>query len=136
SSATALADAESENDMGTTPARKSPQAAPTSRDAPSSSPTLALERTDGTDDEPDAYPGDTGRHYRGREAPIATAPPPDWAVLHAGLRPQLGTFGGIATLALAHARTERFYGAFSLSAVRNDAGLHVGAAQLGLGRNR
>ena len=73
--------------------------------------------------------------YRASDAPIATDPPPDWAVLHAGLRPRLGTFGGIATFALAHARTERFYGGFSFSAVRNDAGTHIGLAQIALGRN-
>src|SRR5262249_8517651 len=66
---------------------------------------------------------------------VATDPPTDWAVLHAGLRPHLGTFGGIATFALAHERTEQFYGAFSLSGIRNDAGTHVGIAQLSLGRN-
>jgi hypothetical protein len=69
------------------------------------------------------------------EAPLAKDPPPDWAVFHVGLRPQLGTFGGIATIALAHARTERFYGGFSLSLIRNDAGTHVGLAQIALGRN-
>ena len=45
---------------------------------------------------------------RSSNAPIATDPPGDWAVLHAGLRPRLGTFGGIATVALAHARPEQF----------------------------
>lgn len=68
-------------------------------------------------------------------APIAVDPPRDWAVLHAGLRPHLGTFGGIATFSLAQNRTERFYGVFSLSAIRNDAGTHVGLAQIALGRN-
>jgi hypothetical protein len=72
---------------------------------------------------------------RSRYAPLAVDPPGDWAVLHAGLRPRLGTFGGLATLALAHARTERFYGGLSLSLVRNDAGTHVGLAQIALGRN-
>ncbi len=66
---------------------------------------------------------------------IAADPPTDWAVLHAGFRPHLGTFGGIATFALAHERTERFYGLFSLSAIRNDAGTHVGGLQLAIGRN-
>jgi hypothetical protein len=135
-------DSASSEAIGTTPARSTvPQAAPNkSRPPPASSP-QALERDSGDGggerdyaDVEDQYQGG-GRHYRGGEAPIATAPPPDWAVLHAGLRPQLGTFGGIATFALAHARTERFYGAFSFSAVRNDAGIHVGGAQLGLGRN-
>src|SRR5512146_710223 len=57
---------------------------------------------------------------------IAEEPPPDWAVLHAGVRPHLGTFGGIGVLALAHERVERFYGIFSLSLIRNDAGTHYG----------
>jgi hypothetical protein len=70
-----------------------------------------------------------------RRVYVASDPPGDWAVLHAGLRPHIGTFGGIATLALAHARSERFYGVFSLSMIRNDAGTHVGLAQTGLGRN-
>lgn len=125
--------------IGTTPARKSvPQAA---QPRPAPMPTVDRASSAGTggyDDETDVreeYSKGDGRRYRGGEAPIATAPPPDWAVLHAGLRPQLGTFGGIATFALAHARTERFYGGFSFSAVRNDAGLTVAAAQLGLGRN-
>jgi hypothetical protein len=61
--------------------------------------------------------------------------PTNWAVLHAGLRPELGTFGGIATLALAQARTEEFYGGFSLALVRNDAGTHVGLTQIALGRS-
>ena len=78
---------------------------------------------------------DAGEDRPARRAYIATDPPGDWAVLHAGLRPHLGTFGGIATFAVAHARTERFYGAFSLSAIRNDAGTHVGLAQISLGRN-
>ncbi|MEM9693645.1 MAG: hypothetical protein AAGA56_13945, partial [Myxococcota bacterium] len=66
---------------------------------------------------------------------LAGEPPLDWAVLHGGFRPHLGTFGGIATFAIAHARVERFYGAFSLSAIRNDAGDHFGAAQIAIGRN-
>ncbi len=66
---------------------------------------------------------------------IASDPPGDWAVLHAGLRPHLGIFGGIATFALAHARTERFYGLFSLSGIRNDAGTHVSALQFAFGRS-
>src|SRR5262245_28544929 len=66
---------------------------------------------------------------------VAVDPRTDWAVLHAGVRPHLGTFGGIATFALAHERTERFYGGFSLSALRNDAGTHVGIAQIAFGRN-
>ena len=67
--------------------------------------------------------------------PVAVNPPSDWAVLHAGLRPRIGTFGGIATLALAHARTERFYGVLSLSLVRSDAGTHVGLTQFSIGRS-
>ncbi len=117
-----------EDSIGTTPARN-PQAAPAAPVA-----TGALEASDERM-EVDMDPSRERRSYRRGEAPIAKDPPPDWAVLHAGLRPELGTFGGIATLALAHARTERFYGVFSLSAVRNDAGTHVGAAQLALGRN-
>src|SRR5262249_23969209 len=66
---------------------------------------------------------------------LASEPPVDWAVLHAGLRPHLGTYGGIATFAFARARTESFYGVLSLSAIRNDAGTHFGAAQIALGRN-
>jgi hypothetical protein len=76
-----------------------------------------------------------GPRYRSREAPMATDPPYNWAVMHAGVRPHLGTFGGISTFALAQARTERFYGGFSLATVRNDAGTHIGLAQLALGRN-
>jgi hypothetical protein len=53
------------------------------------------------------------RTFHGSDAPVAVDPPPDWAFLHAGFRPKLGRFGGLATLALAHARTERFYGGVS-----------------------
>jgi hypothetical protein len=35
------------------------------------------------------------------DAPIATDPPTNWAVVHAGFKPRLGTFGGVATFALA-----------------------------------
>jgi hypothetical protein len=70
-----------------------------------------------------------------RRVLVATDPPPDWAVLGGGLRPHFGTFGGIATLAVAQARTERFYGVLSLSLIRNDAGTHVGVVQLAPGRN-
>lgn len=129
-----------EASFGTTPARSkaqmqqsaSPQAAP-SQAMPVAAPmdravdSPALETSDVPPYESDMR--------RPGGAPIATDPPGDWAVLHAGLRPKLGTFGGIATLALAHARTESFYGGFSLSAVRNDAGTHVGLAQIALGRN-
>jgi len=76
-----------------------------------------------------------GKRRRKKKLRMAADPPTDWAVLHAGFRPHLGTFGGIATFALAHERTERFYGLFSLSAIRNDAGTHIGALQLALGRN-
>ena len=112
-SAGALAD----DDIGTTPA-----AAPLVKGEATVSP------RSGSYDEPD-------RVYHGPDAPIAKDPPKDWAVLYAGLRPHLGTFGGIATLAVAHARTERFYGGFSFSLIRNDAGTHVSIAQLALGRN-
>lgn len=84
---------------------------------------------------PGAWPGDAAASAASDERMVATDPPTDWAVLHAGVRPSLGTFGGIATFALAHARTERFYGLFSLALVRNDAGTHAGLAQLALGRN-
>ena len=77
----------------------------------------------------EAFPEARGSERR------ASEPPLDWAVLHAGLRPRLGTFGGIGTFAIAHARTERFYGGLSFSAVRNDAGTHVGLMQFALGRN-
>lgn len=126
SAASAMESPQEEDSIGTTPARR-PQSAP----APVS---VTRDAVDERDTEEGSVHGGSG-YYRGGEAPLAKDPPPDWAVLHAGLRPELGTFGGIATLALAHARTERFYGVFSLSAVRNDAGTHVGAAQLALGRN-
>jgi hypothetical protein len=74
-------------------------------------------------------------HAEGGTAFIASDPPKDWAVLHAGLRPHLGTFGGLATFALAHGRTEKFYGAFSFSAIRHDAGTHASLAQISLGGN-
>jgi len=114
--------AREEATFGTTPARDA--AAPLS-----TSPTSPVSQSYASEG-PDAF-------ERGRaEAPlIAKDPPPDWAVLHAGLRPELGTFGGIATLALAHARTERFYGVFSFSAIRSDVGTHLGVAQIGLGRS-
>src|SRR5262245_43592344 len=44
-------------------------------------------------------------HTGARRVAVASDPPGDWAVLHAGLRPHLGTFVGIGTFALAHART-------------------------------
>ncbi len=129
-----------EASFGTTPARSKAQmqvqSAPTQ-----AAPPPAAARAPGDDDmtgiatsdeRSQGYDSDVQRPHT---APIATDPPGDWAVLHAGLRPKLGTFGGIATLALAHARTEQFYGGFSLSAVRNDAGTHIGLAQIALGRN-
>lgn len=125
-----------EASFGTTPARSKAQmqvqSAPT-RAAPAPQAGQSGEAAIGTDYvESQGYDSDV---RRAPNAPIATDPPGDWAVLHAGLRPRLGTFGGIATFALAHARTEQFYGGFSLSAVRNDAGTHVGLAQIALGRN-
>ena len=126
-----------EASFGTTPARskaqmQAPQAAP-SEAMPAPPPMdRAVEATGTASYEAPSYDSDV---RRSTAAPIATDPPGDWAVLHAGLRPKLGTFGGIATLALAHARTESFYGGFSLSAVRNDAGTHIGIAQIALGRN-
>jgi hypothetical protein len=140
--------ADDDASFGTTPARSKaqmqqqsrPEPAPPPPQAGTSNATPAAPMNIAADrDEPasresqQAYDGDTMRSRY--NAPIATDPPGDWAVLHAGLRPKLGTFGGIATFALAHARTERFYGGFSLSAVRNDAGTHIGLAQIALGRN-
>jgi len=133
--------ANDEASFGTTPARSKgqmqQQSAPTPVRPASPQQSLPVAGSDGpsvqTADEPAiAYDSD---EMRQGIAPIATDPPGDWAVLHAGLRPKIATFGGIATFALAHARTESFYGGFSLSAVRNDAGTHVGLAQIALGRN-
>jgi hypothetical protein len=121
--------ASDDESIGTKPARSAtPQAAPEAM-RPSSS-TGSSGSSMWSED-----PSVDQDQLRARRAAIASDPPPDWAVLHAGLRPRLGTFGGIATFAAAHARTERFYGGFSLSAVRNDAGTHIGAAQIALGRN-
>lgn len=146
--------ADDESSFGTTPARskeqmqqaapsRAPTAPPMAKPSPQSG---SVQSSTPVAASPDDEPGyqtqvidEDGRYDRDVQrrgyAPIATDPPGDWAVLHAGLRPKLGTFGGIATLALAHARTERFYGGFSLSFVRNDAGTHVGLAQIALGRN-
>ncbi len=127
-----------EASFGTTPARSKAQMQAAQAGAPSQAMPVAapmdraVETTDTGSYEGPSYDSDV---RRSSGAPIATDPPGDWAVLHAGLRPKLGTFGGIATLALAHARTESFYGGFSLSAVRNDAGTHIGVAQIALGRN-
>jgi hypothetical protein len=107
--------------IGTTPARPSVQPQAPAASEPNPFPTWSATPGEGPAKAPDVK--------------IAEDPPMDWAVLYGGLRPRLGTFGGITTLAVAHARTERFYGAFSFSAVRNDAGTHVGVAQLALGRN-
>lgn len=128
--------------FGTTPARskaqmQAPQAG-SQQGAPTQAMPAPMERaSDSADVEStvSTSPGYDSDTRRWSAAPIATDPPGDWAVLHAGLRPKIGTFGGIATLALAHARTESFYGGFSLSAVRNDAGTHIGLAQIALGRN-
>lgn len=54
----------------------------------------------------------------------------DWAVLHAGLEPRLGTFGGIATLALVDGDAERFYGGLRFSGAKDSATLFVGGVQL------
>lgn len=118
---------------GSAGAPDSPYAVP-----PQSSPTATVQTSDDgfeTKDERQPRTWGSGPEQRSSYAPIATDPPGDWAVLHAGLRPRIGTFGGIATLAVAHARTESFYGGFSLSFVRNDAGTHIGLAQIALGRN-
>src|ERR1700733_12874284 len=45
----------------------------------------------------------------------APAPAGDWAVLHAGIRPRLATFGGIGTLAVAQGRVHHFYGLTSFA---------------------
>ncbi len=126
-----------DDDIGTTPARskEAQPASPTSVPVAGEASKADVER---------AEPRSTGGLFgseaepvrrRRREAPIATDPPKDWAVLYGGLRPQLGTFGGIAVLGAAQSRVERFYGALSFATVRNDAGDHVGFAQLALGRN-
>src|SRR5438067_2258140 len=100
-----MAQATDEASFGTTPARskgqmqQQVQVAPAPMAAPSKG-----------SSEPRAFPADAPEENEAdvmrssRNAPIATDPPGDWAVLHAGLRPSLHTFGGIATLALAHAR--------------------------------
>jgi len=124
-------DGEAEDPIGTTaaqPHQAEPRREVSAPRALSQDAAVAAESSESA--EPGARP-----HYRASDALIATDPPADWAVLHAGIRPHLGTFGGIATFALAHARTERWYGVLSLSAVRNDAGTHVGVAQVALGRN-
>lgn len=108
------------DDIGTTPARSPAQLVAADEERVSH---RGLERG------PEASP------HPAMPAPIATEPPGDWWVLHAGVRPRLGTFGGIAALGLAHERIERFYGVLSLSLIRNDAGTHYGGVQLALGRN-
>src|SRR5262245_57859001 len=127
--------ADSGDDIGTRPAQKAPSAVVPEDDHPAPPrPSPSVDRESGPlvidrTEPPPAAP----EHYRVRDAPVAKDPPGDWYVAHAGLRPHLGTFGGLGTFALAHGRTERFYGALSLSIVRNDAGTHVGAAQVALG---
>lgn len=139
--------ARADDDFGTTPARsatpeaaapaKPPQAAekgsgeamPVAREQVESRKADVL----GLDDEDVSGAGAVPR--RRREAPLATDPPRDWAVAYAGLRPRLGTFGGLLTLGAAQSRIERFYGAASFATVRNDAGTNVSALQLALGRN-
>src|SRR5512139_3232429 len=87
-------------DFGTTPAQKGGARKPTAAPAPAARSQSSGSEALGVDESP----ADEDRAYRAsRNAPLATDPPIDWAVLHAGLRPHLGTFGGIATLALAHA---------------------------------
>ncbi|MBN2191495.1 MAG: hypothetical protein JW751_01660 [Polyangiaceae bacterium] len=54
----------------------------------------------------------------------------DWAVLHAGFRPRLGTFGGLATLALVDGDIERFYGGLRFSFVKDSATRFTGGVQL------
>jgi hypothetical protein len=68
--------------------------------------------------------------YVAAEAP---KPPKDWAILYAGLRPDLGTFGGVATLSLADAHTRRFYGVASIGGVKDEVDHFVGGVQLTLG---
>jgi hypothetical protein len=63
------------------------------------------------------------------------ARPLNWLGLYAGIRPRLGTFGGLASLALVESNTDRFYGGFSAALIRNEASLHAGALQFALGRN-
>jgi len=128
------ANANDDASFGTRPAKKggAPQAAPT-KAVPA--PAEAGVATDDVIEDQKGGFAQSPRQYRQYEAPIAADPPGDWAVLHAGLRPHLGTFGGIATFAVAHARTESWYGGFSLSGIRNDAGTHIGGAQIALGRN-
>jgi hypothetical protein len=86
----------------------------------------AAQAEQGDDDDSDlvravdeAPPPTPSQHMRTSEgAAIAKDPPPDWAVLHAGLKPELGTFGGIGTLALAQSTVENFYGGFQFAFVR------------------
>src|SRR5262245_25766191 len=92
-----------DEDLGTRPAQSAPVAvAPAAPPAAEGEVLVAREASD------------SPRHYRATDAAIAKDPPGDWYFLYGGLRPHLGTFGGIATFALAHARTERFYGGLSL----------------------
>ena len=118
-----------DEDIGTRPAQSAPSAG------------TQIVETDGdgldTDHHHNRERGPTLGQERHPAPPpqIATDPPGDWYLLHAGVRPHLGTFGGVAALALAHERIERFYGALSLSLIRNDAGSHYGGLQLALGRN-
>lgn len=137
--------ARADDDIGTTPAKpragEAAPAAPTPTSVPVSAAEPASPKTDVERESSRGVGGIFGSsdeepvRRRRREAPLATDPPKDWAVLYGGLRPQLGTFGGIAVLGAAQSRVERFYGAFSFATVRNDAGDHVGLAQLALGRN-
>ncbi len=121
--ASGTARAESDEAFGTTPARDMA--------APVAVPAGAAPRAHTAD----VMVADSAGGESQERAPIAVDPPKDWAVLHGGVRPHLGTFAGIATLAVAHARTERFYGLVSLSLVRSDVGTHAGLAQFALGRS-
>src|SRR4051794_513016 len=90
--ASARADSSEDVSIGTRPA----QAAPPAKSAASPLPSLDVgEAPRESEAEPEAR----------RRLQVAGDPGTDWAVLHAGFRPHVGTFGGIATLALAHART-------------------------------
>jgi hypothetical protein len=57
----------------------------------------------------------------------------DWAVLHLGVAPKLGTFGGIATLELGLGDTKEFYGGLSFSVLGDKVGIFGGGLQLALG---
>src|SRR5206468_2376041 len=78
--------------IGTTPSRpkESFSAAP-----PPAAPTVEAKGEAGSGGLFDDDGEDRAERRRTREAPLASSPPTDWAVLHAGLRPHLGSFYGI-----------------------------------------